>query len=77
MKRISLKTEGMHCPSCSMLVEMAVSDLPGVLTVNASVPESRTEVSFDPDLTSVEVIEDAIREAGYEVGPVVTVPAGR
>ena len=27
---VKLKTTGMHCPSCSMLIEMSVGDLDGV-----------------------------------------------
>ena len=29
------ETTGMHCPSCSMLIQMDVSDLPGVVAVKA------------------------------------------
>ena len=66
MNTIKLKTSGMHCPSCSMLIEMNVSDLPGVDSVRASHADGLTTVTFDPTTVSADKIADEIRAAGYE-----------
>lgn len=70
MQTIELKTGGMHCGSCSMLIQLSVEDLPGVEEVRADYGTARTSVRFDPALVSAERIMDAIREAGYSVEPV-------
>ena len=57
MEHARIRTTGMHCPSCSMLVEMDVSELPGVRDVTASVADSLTCVEFDPSEVSVEKIK--------------------
>lgn len=43
MNTISIKTTGMHCPSCSMLIEMDVGELPGVEAVRAAHADGVTE----------------------------------
>ncbi|MDO8987191.1 MAG: heavy-metal-associated domain-containing protein [Coriobacteriia bacterium] len=66
MNTITLKTSGMHCPSCSMLIEMNVSDLPGVESVKASHAEGSTVVTYDQNQVDASRIESEIRAAGYE-----------
>jgi Cu+-exporting ATPase len=66
-KRFS--TEGMHCPSCSTLIEMEVGELAGVETVRADHVAGLTEVTFDDALTSPAKIVDAIIGAGYQASP--------
>jgi copper chaperone CopZ len=67
MNTITFKTNGMHCPSCSMLVELNVSDLVGVESVKASHVDGTTVVTFDEALVNAERVEAEIRAAGYEV----------
>lgn len=66
MNTINIKTTGMHCPSCSMLIEMNVGDLPGVKSVKASNANSLTTVTFDPDKVDANRIVKEIRDAGYD-----------
>lgn len=70
MASIDLKTDGMHCGSCSMLIEMTVGDLAGVSTVKADFASGVTHVEYDPASASVEGITAAIAEAGYAAQPV-------
>jgi copper chaperone CopZ len=65
MASTELNTTGMHCGSCSMLIQMTVEDLPGVESVKADYGSGRTHVEFDPAIVSVEQIVAAIVEAGY------------
>lgn len=66
MNTIKLKTSGMHCPSCSMLIEMNVSDLPGVESVRASHADGLTTVTYDPSATDVDAIVAEVKTAGYD-----------
>ena len=62
---VSIATTGMHCHSCSMLIEMNVSELVGVASVHADVATGTTEVTFDPAVVDVETVLGAIRASGY------------
>ena len=61
-----LKTTGMHCRSCSMLVDMTVGDLDGVESVETDLATGDTKVKFDPDIVSLDAIIESIRSAGYD-----------
>ena len=65
MESIVLKTSGMHCGSCSMLIEMTVDDLPGISLVKADYGKGTTLVEFDTALVSLGQIVAAIKDAGY------------
>ncbi|MHB1341929.1 MAG: heavy-metal-associated domain-containing protein [Coriobacteriia bacterium] len=58
-------TTGMHCNSCSMLIQLSVGDLPGVLGVNADAASGLTEVTYDPDQVTADAIVQEIVKAGY------------
>lgn len=62
-------TTGMHCPSCSMLIQMDVSDLPGVSSVNSDHRTGVTEVTYDEGTITSDEIIDAIAKAGYGAEP--------
>jgi copper chaperone len=65
-----LKTSGMHCSSCSMLVDLTLGDLPGVTSSRTDHASGDTVVSYDPDAVTVDGIIEAIREVGYDAEPV-------
>lgn len=64
-KTVKFKTTGMHCPSCSMLIQMSVSDLDGVESVTSDHVTGETSVTFDADKVSVAAIIAEIQKAGY------------
>ena len=65
MKTRRFVTTGMHCPSCSMLIQMDVSDLDGVTDVMSDHRTGLTEVVYDDDVTGPEAIIATIAKAGY------------
>lgn len=65
MNTVHIKTTGTHCPSCSMLIEMNVSDLPGVSEVKASHADGIATVTYDPAAIDAGAIAEEIRKAGY------------
>lgn len=62
----NLATTGMHCRSCSMLIDMTVGELEGVTLVQTDHAEGRTVVTYDDEAITVDAIIDAIRGAGYD-----------
>jgi Cu+-exporting ATPase len=71
MVKQRLSVDGMHCSSCSMLIDEALEDLPGVVSSTTSVRKARTDVSYDPEVTSVGVMAATLAELGYTIRPVV------
>ena len=65
MNTVNIDTTGTHCSSCSMLIEMSVSDLPGVGDGKTPKGDGVTTVTFDPSKITAEQIADEIRKAGY------------
>ena len=65
MTTVRIKTTGMHCPSCPMLIELNVCDLPGVTAVRASTADSLTVVTFDESIITPDAIVNEIRNSGY------------
>lgn len=58
-------TGGMHCPSCSMLIEMNLNDLEGVQSASSDYRTGVTEVTYDTDLVTAERVVSEIEQAGY------------
>lgn len=65
MTTTRLLTTGMHCPSCSMLIQMDVGDLDGVADVAADHRTGITEVVYDDAITGPDAIIATIVKAGY------------
>ena len=66
MSTARLKTTGMHCRSCSMLVDMTLGDLPGVEDSTTDLAAGTTVVRYDSETVSVEQLIEAVRSAGYD-----------
>jgi len=64
-----LTTSGMHCRSCSMMVDMTVSEIDGVADVRTDHATGETIVTFDDAQTGIDAIIEAIRGAGYDAEP--------
>lgn len=63
---VHLKTSGMHCRSCSMMVDMTVDELDGVSDVRTDHATGETVVTFDDSVANTDQIIEAIRGAGYD-----------
>jgi len=69
MQRANIKLETLTCPSCLQKIENAVGGLNGIDKESLKVMfnASKVKVNFDGDVLSLEEIEKAIQELGYEV----------
>ena len=66
MDSVDIKTSGMHCGSCKMLIEMDVNELQGVSLAEADLVTGVTHVDFDAAQVTVDEIVAAIKGAGYD-----------
>lgn len=59
-------TSGMHCSSCSMLVDITLADVAGVVDSKTDHATGVSVVTYDTDVVSADDVVGAIRSAGYE-----------
>jgi copper chaperone CopZ len=70
METKDFKTSGMHCGSCSMLIEMSLAETDGVSAAKADYGTGITHVEFDPGEVTVDELVAVIKGAGYDAEPV-------
>jgi copper chaperone CopZ len=68
MERMTLSIEGMSCGHCVRAVRDALAELPGVDVQRVDV--GTATVAVDPAVGSRAAVEDAVRDAGYDVAAV-------
>ncbi len=67
MEKKQFEVTGMTCAACSARVEKCVARLEGVQTVLVNLPANSMTACFDKRKTDTAVIEQAVRNAGYEI----------
>ncbi len=65
MIRQSLKIDGMHCASCSLLIEGELEDRG--ITARCDWKASKVDVEYDPAKISAKDIQAGIEAAGYSI----------
>lgn len=60
---------GMHCSSCSILIDEAIEELDGVTSATTSLKRKLTTVNLDPTRCDPDQVVEAIRAAGYQATP--------
>lgn len=66
MKIITLDLSGMHCTSCSLLIDSVLEDLEGVKSAKTSYADQKVEVEFDEGKIAVNRMISAIKNEGYD-----------
>ncbi len=62
-----LKIKGMHCASCSALIEMALKNEKGIKSGNVNLATEKAYVEYDPEKITLEEVKKAIEKTGYKV----------
>jgi len=62
----SILVHGMHCAGCEAVIENAVRQLPGIITVIADYGLDRVSIRFDDELTAIDTIIARIESQGYQ-----------
>jgi len=63
---VTIGVTGMHCAACVAAVERALKKVDGVSDARVNFASEKATVDFDPAFVTVETLEHAIEEAGYE-----------
>ena len=66
MIKKKFKILDMHCSSCALTIDMDLEDLDGVKKSQTSYAKAETEVEFDPQKISENLILETIKKSGYE-----------
>jgi len=61
----ALRLEGLHCAACANVIESAIQALAGVEAVWVHGAQQRARVRWNPGLTDLSSVIQAIRRAGY------------
>jgi len=64
---VTLTLEGLHCAACVARAERALSAAPGVEQALVNLATRQAKVRYDAHQTTVENLQTAVHEAGYEV----------
>lgn len=67
MDKILIPVEGMTCGGCTSSVERALNARTGIQKATASLEGANVEVEFDSAVIAQGQIEEAIRDAGFDV----------
>ncbi|MBC7999721.1 MAG: heavy metal translocating P-type ATPase, partial [Leptolyngbya sp.] len=65
MDTTTLKLRGMSCASCANNIEQAIQTVPGVAVANVNFGAEQATVTYDPQQTGLDAIQNAVSEAGY------------
>ena len=65
--KAELPVTGMTCANCARTIERALGRLGGVVAVDANYATERASVEYLPGVVSLVTIQQAIRDAGYDV----------
>lgn len=63
----TLNVQGMTCGHCKMSVENALNELDGVSTAKVDLDAGKVEVNYDEAKVSLENMQEAIEDQGYDV----------
>jgi len=66
--KIKFKVYGMTCMHCHKRVTEAIFKVAGVSSVEVKLEDESAIVEFDPAITDLETIKQAVVNAGYETG---------
>jgi Cu+-exporting ATPase len=67
MQMITIHISGLHCTSCSLTIDGALEDTPGVVSATTHYVQSITTIVFDPEKVSLQTVKNIITELGYTI----------
>ena len=70
-RRVELRIDDLHCPTCGQTVAQALEAVPGVSGATVNGLSGVAFVDYDPGLTSVATLCEALGRAGYRTGSAV------
>ncbi len=77
LRTMEVPVEGMDCTECTLHVQHAIRDLPGVESVNVFLAAEKATIQYDPSLVDLPMIRKAVAGAGYSVPDSASEPPPR
>jgi Cu+-exporting ATPase len=68
-QQTTIPIEGMHCASCVSRVEVSLKKVPGVSKAAVNLATEQATVAFDPQVSALDSLYQAIEDAGYHPRP--------
>ncbi|MDD1775544.1 MAG: heavy metal translocating P-type ATPase [Methanobacterium sp.] len=65
-EKVTLKVGGMTCAMCVKAIEDVLGKLDGISQVNVNLASEKAYVTYNPKLTSIQEMKEAIEELGYQ-----------
>jgi Cu+-exporting ATPase len=76
-KKADLKIAGMHCATCAITVEESLAAVKDVAAAQVNFGTESARVEYDPAKVSLDDLEKAVRDAGYDtINQTVTLKVG-
>ncbi|HZP86397.1 MAG TPA: heavy metal-associated domain-containing protein [Burkholderiales bacterium] len=69
MEQLTLKVSGMTCGGCVRSVKNVLEAQRGVQSAEVSLDNGEARVRYDPSLASVQQLQCAVEDAGYQARP--------
>ncbi len=66
MTKLVLKVKGMHCASCSILIDKLVGQVPGVASIKTSYGAEKSAIEYDESKVSLDILDAAANKLGYD-----------
>jgi Cu+-exporting ATPase len=66
MKKIILKLTGMHCTSCSVLIDTVLEELPGVKNAKTNYADQFVQVEYEDNKVTPKEMISVIASEGYQ-----------
>ncbi len=66
MKKVTLRLNGMHCTSCSVLIDTVLEELPGIKSAKSNFIDQKVEVEYDPLQVDIHKMVSVIKSEGYD-----------
>lgn len=67
MTKLVLKVKGMHCASCSTLIDKLIGRQEGVSSVKTNYGSEKTAIEFDEAKISLEKVDTLVHKLGYDL----------
>ncbi|MBI2034086.1 MAG: copper-translocating P-type ATPase [Candidatus Liptonbacteria bacterium] len=67
MSKYVLKVKGMHCASCSVLIDKLIGKQPGINSIKTSYGAEKVAIEFDETKKTKKKIDELINKLGYDL----------
>lgn len=67
MKKLVLKVKGMHCASCSTLIDKLIGGQSGVISIKTNYGAEKTAIEFDEQKITLVKVDELLHKLGYDL----------